>query len=743
MPRGDLSYRERCASAGVVMEALEPRRLLCGCGGEGELAELADPPAPADVPLLIKEIGHGKVAEFTDADGDNVRVLLYGAGAGEVRLTAANGVDAKEIVLTGTSAGSSLVIATYGYGSATTVDDIDIQGDIHSVLGTTTSIGGDITVSGTAARIMLADIAEDHLIEINTSGKPVTASQCVSLFLGRVADTSIDTHGVPIYQLIATEVVDTDGVADTIETPWIGQIITRGRVGNAWLGQAALAGNFDNDLIVTAAYGGTVAVGTMWIAGSLTSHISAPGGGVRVIRADQWVAGSLQTRWVSTLLLQGDWLTGLGGDMGVDIDLSGVGGPWGISLASANIGGTASGVWNVTGHGGSVLIGASAADWDVTFTGGVTLLRSLGDLNGRWTSNSLYCLQVLYKAGRFGDMSMDLTLEGEGLVGGYAMVLANIMGNVTGRWDIRQGRVQTILAGSTDYGWHVSIDGDVGLLRTLGDLKGTWTSNTLWMVQVLHGYGVIGDMDLDMTLEGDSAPWGISLASAQVLGTVTGRWDIRKGNAGTILIGSAGGDWHTTIDGDVTLLRSNADLSGTWTSRSLGTVLVVGDYFDGEMTLTRAGGTALAMMRVFGQVTRTRIVTNGDIGLLIAGLLRNVNVFAGVAVTHDLDGDGVWDLPDPATEIDLDHARASIRTVMVTGLGGQRYSLINSCLAAAEIGTVFVVEPQPLNAGKPFGFACDSVGVVTVRRNYAWHTSRGLSLPGESMRDNQWHVTLV
>ena len=741
MPRGDLSSGERSPWAAVTMEALEPRLLLSVWGGEPEAPDVADPPVAA-APLLAKEIGHGKVAEFDDADGDRVRIALYGAGTGEVRLTAADGVDAEEIVLVGTNAGSSLVITTLGAGSATTVGDINIQGDIHTVLGTTTSIGGDLMVSGTATRIMLDDIADGHRIEINTSDKLVRASQSVSMFFDRMADTSIDTHGVPIAQLVATEVVDSDGVADTIEAPWIVQILTRGQVGNAFLGRPASEGNFDNDLIVTGARG-ALAIGSMMIAGALTSHIQAPNGGVTVIRAEDWAEGALDARWLWSLLLTGDWRRGAAGDMGAGIDLSGVNAPGGISLSVARIAGTAAGVWNITGHGGIVLVGASGADWDVTFTGNVTLLRSLGDLGGKWTSNSLRSLQVLYKAAALGNMSMDLTLEGDGLWASYAMVAANILGNVTGTWDIRRGKVHTILAGSTDYGWDANIDGDVVLLRTRGDLKGTWTSNTLRSVLVLGGFGVIGDMDLDMTLKGNNAPGGITMSSAQVLGTVAGRWEIQKGSAGVILIGTATADWHTTIEGDVTLLRSNGNLSGTWTSRSVRTVLVARDYFDGVMTLARGGETALGTMRVGGQVTRTRILTEGDVGLFVAGLLRNVNVFAGVAVTHDVDGDGVLDLPDPATEINLAGGRASIGTVIVTGVGGQRHSLINSCLAAAEFGTVHVLEPQKLNDGKPFGFAADSIDVVTIRSDYAWHTSRRLSLPGESMQDDHWYVSLV
>ena len=190
-------------------------------------------------------IGNGQAGSvsYTDQDGTKITVSLNG-GTAEARFAGqglqtmgsrgavtvqGNDLQLLDITASGTDLRSSLVIKTdrEGDGQAA-VGDILVHGDMKMISAATTSVLGNVIVDGFLKKMLLGNVADGHMIEINTSGRPVSARDKVMMQFGRVADTSINTHGLPIQSLMATEWLDKDALPDEIEAPWVGKLMIKG-----------------------------------------------------------------------------------------------------------------------------------------------------------------------------------------------------------------------------------------------------------------------------------------------------------------------------------------------------------------------------------------------------------------------------------------------------------------------------------------------------------------------------------
>jgi len=110
--------------------------------------------------------------------------------------------------------------------------------------------------------------------------------------------------------------------------------------------------------------------------------------------------------------------------------------------------------------------------------------------------------------------------------------------------------------------------------------------------------------------------------------------------------------------------------------------------------------------------------------------MRDSALFAGVAGPGDGNGDGVFDLPDPATQLALGVGeRCRIDSLRVTGIRGEEFTFINTNLAAAEFGYVYVRSSQDDNGGVPFGIAADTID----RALWNGERFRGLEEPKDSV----------
>jgi hypothetical protein len=205
-------------------------------------------------------------------------------------------------------------------------------------VGKTTCLDGTIVVPGLLGGLTLGDVQAGSSIDVDASLTAPGTTQLV-LALARVADTSVDTHSLPIRSITATEWTNAplSGV-EQIVAPWIGSITTVGRKANARAVPpvTAIAGDFQADLALSgqgvAAKAATL--GTVKIAGSVEGTGWAVNGNAGAIA----IAGVVE-----------DWALQGGGAGG-----AGLGGVKGLTLGD---------VRNAAVHAGGVLGAVKALRW--------------------------------------------------------------------------------------------------------------------------------------------------------------------------------------------------------------------------------------------------------------------------------------------------------------------------------------------------------------------------------------------
>ncbi len=210
---------------------------------------------------LYTRLIHGCKVSFKDDSGHTVRLKYTGPGYVDIRTSTGRTYqqmrgDIQDIVLGETTEASQLVISAGRQG--TRVGDIVVRGSIKAILGKGVTVTGDVTITGTAGKIVLGDIADSHTITIGSAGVGETTS-AVNLCFGRVAETSL-ISGTAISSLTVTEWLDGDGTADVIEAPWIGALTSTGDR------RGGLEGHFQAGLVLGGAGGW---LGTVRIAGDL------------------------------------------------------------------------------------------------------------------------------------------------------------------------------------------------------------------------------------------------------------------------------------------------------------------------------------------------------------------------------------------------------------------------------------------------------------------------------------------
>jgi hypothetical protein len=167
-------------------------------------------------------------------------------------------------------------------------------------------------------------------------------------------------------------------------------------------------------------------------------------------------------------------------------------------------------------------------------------------------------------------------------------------------------------------------------------------------------------------------------------------------------------------------------------------------YVGGDVRNTDIEAGSLGSMYVSRWADNTRLRTAGNMGSVVLGAVRDSTCFAGVRTTRDVNEDGVLDLPDPATDLELEpSARASIGSLQIVGLPGVDDCNINSNLAAAEIGFVYEVESRDDNGGVPFGTAADYIGMYVWEDEGAFEVYYGMNGPGDSRVWQDAEIRLV
>ena len=168
-------------------------------------------------PMLL---GKGTSAAYQDRDGDSVRIVLSGPGEGYT--TVADGSDAVDIVLDGTTDASELQISTAGQ---TTVRNVRVNGDLKAIQAANTDLLGSITATGGVKTLVLRDVAGAS--EITLGAAPGRGSH---LQFRNVRDLNLATRG-KIKSLVAeTWDGQGDGAHDILRAERIGKLTIRGWV---------------------------------------------------------------------------------------------------------------------------------------------------------------------------------------------------------------------------------------------------------------------------------------------------------------------------------------------------------------------------------------------------------------------------------------------------------------------------------------------------------------------------------
>lgn len=354
--------------------------------------------------------------QFTDIDGDRVTVSMTGPGTTMLFFDSSGNADASRMSINGTTASSKVTIAvsrkTEGSGRTTMGDITVTDGSLGSLVGSMVDLKGNVSVFGTLTTLTLGNLnSGTHTIETRTGGVMDPKAQ-LTMKLGEVIDTTVNTNGEPIKALSAVRWTDT-GSGDSITAPWMGRLTTTGVARSA-----TPSGNFDANLVLDGDQNGgallapkyTLAlasvkgdlnsatwdiagsVGTITVTGAtsdwtlgrsdalVTSLVSLTTGRVAQadlyvgraigsIRAVAWDAGQIDAGTLGRLTVTGKsavaskGIAAISGDFGADIDLSRTGAPKPTSntLSSAVISGNLdSHSWNIVGNMGTLTVGRTA-----------------------------------------------------------------------------------------------------------------------------------------------------------------------------------------------------------------------------------------------------------------------------------------------------------------------------------------------------------------------------------------------
>jgi len=205
----------------------------------------ADITLPSTVPLNSQ----GR-ASYIDGQGHTVNVHLAHGGTGTLYFAYGGPCDLDRVVLSGTTPRSSLKISTGSANYGATVREIDTGGfAIGSIVAKTIDLSGAIHI-GTGAN----------------------SAAAVRIDLGHVSDAAIDS-AMPIHSLSVRQWLDTDGVADLIQAPWIGSITSR-------------RGDFEADVKLTSpAAPGGVSLGRLSVATWLKDATIQSAAGIGAVTA--------------------------------------------------------------------------------------------------------------------------------------------------------------------------------------------------------------------------------------------------------------------------------------------------------------------------------------------------------------------------------------------------------------------------------------------------------------------------
>ena len=513
-----------------------------------------------------------KTVKYQDADDTWVTIKLNG-GSATVRITGDDPIETSvyknvvtvtgdnlkldSVVLSETTGRHTLSFKTRGgeipgatIGSISSDQENTAIESLKAIKGKYMDLTGNITIDGKLKYLNLRNVAgpDGHSIKIGEFYSPSSRDK-VKIVLGKVADTTVNTHLLPISSLTAIEWLDSDAedVYGLITAPWIYKITTKGAKKNAKKGIVFSPGDFQADLTLTGPDRGfslryaKIAGGISgeWIfdsnvnyikAGSTTSEFdlkfeSADKGYLKKIYARDSLAGSITAKWFGTIQTKGEF--------DAIVIATGVG------ARNVSIGRLYAGeVWEAF----------------VDAQGGIKSIKVTEWLNGSISADWIGYLKTSgnRRESIRGDFGADLTLNGIKSPRGLTLKTAKIAGIVVDEWKIT-GNAGNIQIGTTN-NWIATFSGDVKSLKLKGykldsgffipgNLIGSWTSNSL-----ASGYVTGRIMNAHMTLYrgvDPDKPKLLALGKLTVKGWIGdgqaseafNTWILTNGNIGTITTG--------------------------------------------------------------------------------------------------------------------------------------------------------------------------------------------------------------
>jgi hypothetical protein len=625
--------------------------------------------------------------------------------------------------VTGLTLGDVIDAAVTASGAIATVTAKRWQaGSLTAPSLTTLNVNGALAVGAVPA------VSGDFLANLTLSGAGVAAAANTlgtATIKGNVGADTWDVAGR----------VGSVTVAGTVGTP-----------GNAWTLKDAttVAGLTLGDVVDAAVTTGgaiTTLTAKRWQAGA----IAAPS------LTTLQVTGAVKT--ATAAAIPGDFLAGLTlNGQGVTATAS--------TLTTANItGNVGATTWDVTGKVGSVTVagtvGASGNAWTLTHAttvagltlgdvidGAVTTSGAITTLTAkRWQAGSITApsLTTLNINGSLavgavpavsGDFLANLTLSGAGVAAAAnTLGTVNIKGNVgADMWDVA-GRVGTVTAagtvGASGNAWTLKdattvtgltlgdvIDGAVttsGAITTLTAKRwqaGSITAPSLTTLNVSGSLAVgavpavSGDFLANLTLSGAGVTAAANtLGAATIKGNVgTSTWNV-TGKAGALAVGSSDANWNATVTGAVASLAVSGNASGTIDVLSLASLAVKGSLTQAKLTLRQPVDTTNAAVKSLGTATITQwmdgaeIRAAGSIGAVTTGGMKNGSLLlAGVKPTVSQLTGARTDFLDGA-----DNLLGSLQSLTVTGIAGAPSSMMNSRVAAWNLGVISLKNVQTVN----------------------------------------------
>lgn len=253
--------------------SMKVKGVVVATGGENFTASAYATPLPLEagpLPQLISFTSKDKLPAIVDADGDKVSIRMTGPGTALLTYVEDNlgRWTLKTLSLSESSSKTSLIITvTEAPGTpkdGTTIEAIDIGGNIKSITAPAVTLRDRLWIGGAIASVTLANCDG---VEIDL-GETAPAKSSMSLTLGSVTDSNLNAHGMNISKLSVVNWMNQDNIADKLAAATLGTLFARG-IARSKHGPA-VPGDFQADVTIAGSSNTKTSLTTVSVSGDLS-----------------------------------------------------------------------------------------------------------------------------------------------------------------------------------------------------------------------------------------------------------------------------------------------------------------------------------------------------------------------------------------------------------------------------------------------------------------------------------------